>query len=403
MMNTKRAAKVLKPASKRATSKSLTGGMTEHEAMQLVLNVQKKLRSRKETPRSKTGLTHLGKGIADEGILTSSLPDDKGGDAGKVLSKWNKAALSTGQADPFCCLPSWQLSFHDAYSPKRRLLIKECSNNVIAFAEKVFSPESIYLTPIEPLWFFGNPLLGRHSLDLFSDTLVDIEKFYSPIFPRIVISGIRPNGSLYRNLKEQFDKKFEIIRHSSGIQCASSLERGLDGFLSRRSSNHRRNLKKQGKRVLGNGVSFERHVPASDQEAAEVFSRMISVELASWKGIGRCGMAEPGSKKFYRIMMRRLAFSKDARVIFAKHEGKDIGFIFGGMAGATYRGQQFSYDEEWRSASIGNMMQLETIKWLCEEGAKRYDMGPLLGYGMGYKSHWTERKRRIETWTLERK
>jgi hypothetical protein len=402
-MNTKRAAKVRKPAPKRATSKSLTGGMTEHEAMQLVLNVQKKLRLRKEAPRRETGLTLLGKRIADEGILTSSLPDEKRRDAGRVLSKWNKAALSTGQADPFCCLPSWQLSFHDAFSPKRRLLIKECSNNVIAFAEKVFSPGSIYLTPIEPLWFFGNPLLGGHSVELFSDALVDIEKLYSPVFPRIVISGIRPNGSLYRRLKERFDGKFKFIRHSSGIQCASSLDGGLDAFLSRRSSNHRRHLKKQGKRVLGNGVSFERHIPASNQETEDVFSRMISVELASWKGIGRCGMAEPQSKKFYGILMKRLAYSKDARVIFAKHEGKDIGFIFGGMAGETYRGQQFSYDEKWRAASIGNMMQLEQIKWLCEKGAKRYDMGPLLGYGMGYKSHWTERKRRIETWILERK
>jgi hypothetical protein len=342
-------------------------------------------------------------GIADEGLFTSSLPVDERADSDEVLSKWRNAALSTGQADPFCCLPSWQLSFHDAFSPKRRLLIRECLNSVIAFAEKVISPDSIYLTPIEPLWFFGNPLLGRHSVDLFSDTLVDIEKFYSPIFPRIVISGIRPNGSLYRRLKERFDEKFKFTLHSSSIQCASSLEGGLDGFLSRRSGNHRRHLKKQGKRVSGNDISFERHIPAPDHEAEEVFSRMISVELASWKGIEQCGMAEQRPKKFYGIMIKRLAFSKSARVIFAKHEGKDIGFIFGGMAGAIYRGQQFSYDEKWRPASIGNIMQLEQIKWLCEEGAKRYDMGPLLGYGMGYKSHWTERKRRIETWILEKK
>jgi hypothetical protein len=320
-------------------------------------------------------VVHLPIQILDEGLLTSSVPDD-----GELLSKWNKVALSTGQADPFCCLPSWQLSFHDAFSPQRRLLIKECSNNVIAFAEKVFSPESIYLTPIEPLWFFGNPLLGRYSVEVFLDTLVDIEHFYSPIFPRIMISGIRPNGTLYRRLREHFDEKFNFILHSSGIQCASSLEGGLDGFLSRRSSNHRRHLKKQGKKVLGNDISFERNSPASNQEAEEVYSRMISVELASWKGIEQCGMAEPQSNEFYGIMMKRLAFSKSARVIFAKHEEKDIGFIFGGMAGSTYRGQQFSYDEEWRSASIGNMMQLEQIKWLCEEGAKRYDMGPLLGY-----------------------
>ena len=73
------------------------------------------------------------------------------------------------------------------------------------------------------------------------------------------------------------------------------------------------------------------------------------------------------------------------------------------MARNVYRGQQFSYDDEWDRYSIGNLLQIEQIKWLCEEGATRYDMGPLLDAGMGYKSHWTEKRFRIETWLLEKK
>ena len=128
----------------------------------------------------------------------------------KPTSNWNNVALRTRQADPFCCLPLWQFSFHEAFSPKRRLLIKECSNNVIAFAEKRFSPETIFLTPIESNWFFGNPLLGNHSVDLLSDELANIEKFYSPIFPSIVIGGIRPYGALFQGLKERFERKFRF-------------------------------------------------------------------------------------------------------------------------------------------------------------------------------------------------
>ena len=48
--------------------------------------------------------------------------------------------------------------------------------------------------------------------------------------------------------------------------------------------------------------------------------------------------------------------------------------------------QQFSFDEDWRRHSIGNLLQYEQVKWLCEEGFAGYDMGPV----MDYKFHWTE-------------
>ena len=83
--------------------------------------------------------------------------------------------------------------------------------------------------------------------------------------------------------------------------------------------------------------------------------------------------------------------------MFAKHDAIDIGFIFGGLCGAkaagnVYRGQQFSFADNWRKASLGNVLQLEQLRWLCEEQVARYDMGPL----MDYKHHWTETEARID-------
>ena len=99
-------------------------------------------------------------------------------------------------------------------------------------------------------------------------------------------------------------------------------------------------------------------------------------------------------------MIRRLAVRGAARVMFARHEGRDIGFIFGGMLGPCYRGQQFSYDAAWKDLSIGNLLQVEQVRWLCEEGAVRYDMGTASGEAMAYKRHWTEMHPVSQTWFL---
>ena len=129
---------------------------------------------------------------------------------------------------------------------------------------------------------------------------------------------------------------------------------------------------------------------------------MLRVELTSWKGQGHCGMAEHPAREFYARMIRTLAQDGEARLIFARHEDNDIGFIFGGMAGKVYRGQQFSYAAAWKDWSVGNLMQVEKIAWLCEEGAERYDMGPVVGPRMDYKRHWTEENREIQTWLLRK-
>lgn len=319
---------------------------------------------------------------------------------GDFCALWKRLALSTEQADPFCCAPDWHLSFHQAFSPARRLFFKTASDACIIFAEKIFSPEKTYLTPLEASWFFGCPLLGDGSLDLLAEALDYFVREYAPDFPHMVISGIRPEGRFAQDLLRRFGHNFTFFRHSYSIQCAASLQGGLDGFLSRRSANHRAKLRKAARRAKEQGISFERHSPASAGEAAQIYRRMLLVEKSSWKGIGQCGMAESPAKEFYEALIDRLAANRDARIIFARHEDQDIGFIFGGMAGAIYRGQQFSYAEEWKDRSIGNLLQLEKVAWLCEEDAARYDMGPVVGPRMSYKRHWTEKNMEIQTWLL---
>ena len=316
---------------------------------------------------------------------------------------WTRAAISTNQADPFCNGEAWQLSFQDAFSPKRRLLYAEYDGSVCIFAEFALSGRRIFLTPVESHWFFGCPLLGRDAVAILHNSFAFLEKSYGRNFPCFVFGGIRPRGVLARRLFASFGSRFTFYLHADGVQGCASLQGGVEGFLGRRSANHRAKVRKQMRRATEAGVTFERVIPANGLEASAAYRRIIAIERASWKGMEKCGMAESPSREFYDIMLQRLSVTGAARIIFARHEERDIGFIFGSMAGNIYRGQQFSFDDAWRKAGIGNVLQMEKVRWLCETGAKRYDMGPVTGPRMEYKLHWTEKRLPVETWIIEKK
>lgn len=325
----------------------------------------------------------------------------------QLATKWENIALKTRQVDPFCSCPSWQLAFHDSEGSQGYLLLEASQDSMIAFALKQIVggslPPGIYLTPLESAWCFGCPVIGPDGVGLLRDAL-EFARSAVKYPVNVMISGIRPGGVLSRRLRTLYGGRQRlhqnVMKHSEGCQASASLAGGLAGFLSRRSANLRSKLKKARRKANEAGVYFERVLPNSPELARETYGRMLLVERQSWKGLNHCGMNEPGAREFYACLVMRLAARQKVRVIFARHEDKDIGYIFGGMAGRIYRGQQFSYADTWKDYSIGNLMQCEKIAWLCEDGAVRYDMGPIDDDAMQYKHHWTETHTLHETWIL---
>jgi hypothetical protein len=305
-------------------------------------------------------------------------------------SVWNRAAAQSAQGDPFCCRTEWCLSFHEAFHPRRPLHLRTDGSSVVAFAERLHLDVGPVLEPLESLWLFGCPLLGQHGIELL-DAFFE-ERRALGTAPQMLLSGLLPGSPLLRLVARTFGSRCEVLHLEPALLVSASLEGGLDGWLARRSGHFRRRLRHAAQRAAARGVRFERCVPRGAGDAAAIHERLLAVERSSWKGIGRCGMAEPPACHFYGRMLHRLALAGAARVMFARHGDADIGFVFGGLAGAVYRGQQFSFAEDWRAASIGNLLQFEQLRWLGEESAVRYDMGPL----MDYKRHWTETTTRIE-------
>ncbi len=144
------------------------------------------------------------------------------------------------------------------------------------------------------------------------------------------------------------------------------------------------NLRSARRRAAGAGITFERHLRLADP--AEILERSLAVERRSWKGREQVGIGGGQMEAFYRDMLPRLARTGALRAVFARAGERDVGFVFGGVLGDTYRGLQMGYDAALKALSLGSLVQLELIEALCDEGAAVYD----LGQDIAYKHRWSE-------------
>jgi len=317
------------------------------------------------------------------------------------LARWQQLALTTNQADPVCCAPAWQLAFHEVFTPKRRVFYASTHLGAIILGEFIGQNGNTYLLPLEDSWLFGQPLLGEEAPLLLAEVMPELMEGNLGKIPDIIVSGIIEPSFFARALFQRFYPAFTFYRQDGCAGASASLRGGVDGWLGRRSANHRAKLRRSARHAANLGVSFERCRP-TQENADSIYERIIAVERKSWKGIQHCGMAESPSLEFYRALLSRHAKNGAALVIFAMLENTDIGFIFGGICGNIYRGQQFSYANEYAKLSLGNLLQLQKIIWLCELGVERYDMGPVTGERMQYKEHWTEQFTWFNTWIMRR-
>jgi CelD/BcsL family acetyltransferase involved in cellulose biosynthesis len=85
-------------------------------------------------------------------------------------------------------------------------------------------------------------------------------------------------------------------------------------------------------------------------------------------------------------MLPRLVATSQHRLMFARKDERDVGYIFGAVFEREYRGLQFSYDDDVSRLGIGSLLQYHQVAALCDERVERYD----LGTEMDYKRRWAE-------------
>jgi hypothetical protein len=264
--------------------------------------------------------------------------------------------------DRFCSSSAWVLAARAAFAPEAPSFLARGTRGYAAFVR-----HGDLLLGLDTEWGFACPLVGNVVHEL-SDA-VEGEPWRAILLP-----GIVPGSDLMRAVVRAFPHH-ELRLGPTLRRWVASLEGGLDGYLARRGSKLRSNLRRAAGRAREEGITFE---------AKGTLERAVAVERRSWKGAEGTGLLVPEMRVFYDELLARLG--PDARMLFARKDGEDVGYILGGVRDGCYRGFQFSYDARLAHLSLGGLLQAEQIAALAAEGVRTYDMG----IDLPYKHRWAD-------------
>jgi len=292
---------------------------------------------------------------------------------------WDGIVAADPGVDPFCAASAWQLAYHDAFEPDRPLWCIEGEGALVVLAESRRRTALGLLEPLENMWGFASPLLGGGAGELLARTLL--------ARPRpVLLLGLSPDRRRTAAWARLLEGRFGARALEPATRWIASLEGGVAAWLGRRTASFRRNLRRDERRVRAADVRFRRLRPGPDDSLDALYATVLDVEARSWKGrSGRGADCEP-MRSFYAGLWPRLARTGALHVLLAEHAERPVGYLHGSLVDGHFRGLQFSFDHAWRETGLGNVLQLEMLRWLAELGAHGYD----LGGQSAYKARWAE-------------
>lgn len=294
---------------------------------------------------------------------------------------FDEAVSGTGEISPFCSSSLWQVAAHDAMGSDGeagRDWIFENGGDWIVFVER--EQTSVFF-PLESAWMFGCPLAGDPGRSLALLETTARKQIAGPV--GFCIGGIRDGATLHRLLQDR-GPSWTRLQVFPATDCMEiDLEGDFDAWLRRRSKSFRRSI-----RQMRAPEDLE-IVDAGDLPARELFDRVLAIQRRTYKWEEGTDIFQ-GERylRFYRILLTELHDLGELRLLFARRDGEDLAYIFGGVRGDTYRGLQMSFVEEAREWRLGNRLQLENLRARAGEGIVHYD----LGMHAPYKERWADRR-----------
>ena len=315
---------------------------------------------------------------------------------GQRASEFDRCVRCSPELDIFCSSSPWVLSAVEAFDQiEFTPYLWESEEGFVALCQGFHPRIGTFRQPLESSWCLASPFAGPRPAELVAGLASQVARADDGPWDLLFLSGLTEGSEAYKAVISEFGRRHFVGVGPLVARYRASLEGGVEGYLGRRSSKFRANLRRIERRGADQGVTLEVvGVGETGLDWAALYQRILAVEDLSWKGQQGTGIADPAMRRFYRQMVPRLGVQGNLRVVFLRHEGFDVGYIFGGVAQDTYRGLQVSFDADYRHLSLGNLAQFKMVQLLCEEGIKVYDLGSELQY----KAQWAEQ--RVETLSL---
>lgn len=307
-----------------------------------------------------------------------TIPSD---DLESIASSWDAAVERTPGADPFCASTVWSfsaaMSFHDVQPP-----IVVGDGRAFCGMRRAESEQGPLLVGMDPIWGFATPFVGPPAA---AATMLVERLRLEDDWRLAVVAGQREDSVLTAALARAVGERWTLYRGTAEQRLRIDLTEGVDAWFARRSSRFRQRLRRLERDADERGLEV---IDLSAAPSDEVVDRLVAVEHRGWKGREGTGLASEDLADFYRQVCARLAARDQLRVLVARLDGTDVGYIVGGVRGETYRGLQLSYASHVSSLGLGHLLQSAQLRRLEVEGVQTYD----LGMDMEYKRRWADRQ-----------
>lgn len=302
----------------------------------------------------------------------------------------------TPEIDAFCSSTDWILPARAAFSPSSEPLVLAldgggtAAGGYVALMAVTLEQGAKAAFPIEASWGLASPLAGPRPERLLAalDEALATPLAGTPAPQLVVLSGLAVGGQAFNALTRRRGRGLRL--GPTALRIVADLSGGVDAFLARRTAKFRATTRRARRAAAASGVEYERLLAAdlADPAALErAWQRCLAVERRCWKAGAELGGIDQGPMhEFYRLMCPRVARRGGLRMVFARRDGVDLAYCFGGLFGRAYRGLQASFDDAFAHESPGVLVHLEMIELLCAEGVTSYD----LGSDMEYKRRWGE-------------
>ncbi len=301
-------------------------------------------------------------------------------DLPRIATHWDAAVDVTPDVDTFCSSSIWSFSAATSF-PEVAAPIVVGDGRAFCGLRATTTVEGVrLLVGLDPVWGFATPLVGP---PMEAAVMLAARLAQEP-FDLAVVAAQREDMVLTGCVARVLDQDFQLFRGPVEHRLRVDLTGGVEPWFARRSPRFRQRLRRLRRDAVAGGVEID---DVSAQPPDEAFDRILAIESHSWKGEADTGLTSPDLADFYRQICVRLAARDHLRVLVARVDDRDVGFILGGVRGDTYRGLQLSYDRDAAEVGVGHLLQYEQLMRLTTEGIAVYD----LGMDMDYKRRWADR------------
>ncbi len=147
-------------------------------------------------------------------------------------------------------------------------------------------------------------------------------------------------------------------------------------YLSQRSRNFRKNLKRHIHRLRESG-DLDLTVESEPEAVAGRVEEMVRNHIRWWAGTPReAWFGDERVHRFLTAAAKLLARQGRSLAATLTLDGNPIAWNVGALEGPRFFGQLISFDRTYEEASPGMVLSAWVIRHLTEKGAHRYDLGP---------------------------